>query len=108
MTRAHSIFIIVLVIANIGGALWLLWWTSRTRGDDGKGLTTTGHVWDEDLHELNNPLPRWWLWLFIITVLFGGIYLLLYPGLGSYEGTLKWSARAEHAEQSRAHGARVE
>jgi cytochrome c oxidase cbb3-type subunit 3 len=108
MTRAHSIFIIVLVIANIGGALWLLWWTSRTRGDDGKGLTTTGHVWDEDLHELNNPLPRWWLWLFIITVLFGGIYLLLYPGLGSYEGTLKWSARAEHAEQSRANAARVE
>ena len=44
---------------------------------------TTGHVWDEDLRELNNPLPRWWMWLFVITVVFAAIYLAFYPGLAS-------------------------
>jgi cytochrome c oxidase cbb3-type subunit 3 len=52
---------------------------------------TTGHVWDEDLAEYNNPLPRWWSWLFYITVAFGLVYLVLYPGLGSWRGTLGWS-----------------
>jgi cytochrome c oxidase cbb3-type subunit 3 len=57
---------------------------------------TTGHVWDEDLREMNNPLPRWWVWLFIITVVFSGIYLAMYPGLGSYAGGLKWSSAGQH------------
>jgi cytochrome c oxidase cbb3-type subunit 3 len=52
---------------------------------------TTGHVWDEDLREYNNPLPRWWSWLFYITVVFGLGYLVLYPGLGSWSGVLGWS-----------------
>ncbi len=52
---------------------------------------TTGHVWDEDLREYNNPLPRWWSWLFYITVVFGLGYLVLYPGLGSWSGMLGWS-----------------
>ncbi|TAK86820.1 MAG: cytochrome-c oxidase, cbb3-type subunit III [Betaproteobacteria bacterium] len=52
---------------------------------------TTGHVWDEDLREYNNPLPRWWSWLFYITVVFGLGYLVLYPGLGSWSGLLGWS-----------------
>ena len=49
---------------------------------------TTGHVWDEDLRELNNPLPRWWLFLFIFTLVFAVGYLVLYPGLGSWKGVL--------------------
>ena len=107
MTRAHSIFIITLTLLNIAGALWLLWWTRRSRGETASTLTT-GHVWDEDLTELNNPLPRWWLWLFIITVAFAGVYLTLYPGLGSWQGTLGWSSRGEHEAQSRANAARIE
>jgi len=108
MTRAHSIFIIVLTVLNVAGALWLLWWMRRGRGETGSSVTTTGHVWDEDLTELNNPLPRWWLWLFIITVIFGGTYLVLYPGLGSWQGTLGWSSRGEHEAQARANAARIE
>jgi cytochrome c oxidase cbb3-type subunit III len=108
MTRAHSIFIIALTLANIAGALWLLWWTRRSPVDDGLPVGTTGHVWDGDLTELNNPLPRWWLWLFIITVAFGGLYLALYPGLGSWQGTLAWSSRGEHEIQSRANAQRIE
>ena len=64
---------------------------------------TTGHVWDEDLRELNNPLPRWWMWLFVITVVFSAVYLAFYPGLGSAPGTLQWtSARQFESEQARA------
>jgi cytochrome c oxidase cbb3-type subunit 3 len=108
MTFSHSAFIIVLTLLNIAGALWLLWWTRRSHGEASVTTETTGHVWDGDLRELNNPLPRWWLWLFIITVAFGGIYLVLYPGLGSYEGTLKWSARAEHAAEATENARRLE
>ena len=52
---------------------------------------TTGHTWDEDLAEYNNPLPRWWSWLFYITIVFAIAYLILYPGLGSWRGALGWS-----------------
>jgi cytochrome c oxidase cbb3-type subunit III len=107
MTRAHAIFIVVLTLANIAGALWLLWWTRRSPDESG-AVSTTGHVWDEDLTELNNPLPRWWLWLFIITIAFAGVYLTLYPGLGLWSGTLGWSSRGEHATQSRANALRIE
>jgi cytochrome c oxidase cbb3-type subunit III len=108
MTAGHSLFIIVLTVLNIGGALWLLWWTRRSP-DEGKGaVETTGHVWDEDLRELNNPLPRWWLWLFIASVAFGGVYLALYPGLGSNQGTLGWTSAKEHDAAALANAARIE
>ncbi len=65
---------------------------------------TTGHVWDEDLRELNNPLPRWWLYLFVITVIFAAVYLALYPGLGTNPGTFKWSSTGQwETEQEKAH-----
>ncbi len=64
---------------------------------------TTGHVWDEDLRELNNPLPRWWMWLFVLTVVFSAVYLAFYPGLGTNPGTLKWSSVGQYeAEQEKA------
>ena len=67
---------------------------------------TTGHVWDEDLREMNNPLPRWWMWLFIITVVFAALYLALYPGLGTNPGTFKWTSTGQwEAEQEKAHSA---
>lgn len=56
---------------------------------------TTGHIWDEDLRELNNPLPRWWLFLFIFTLVFAVGYLVLYPGLGDNKGTLNWSSKGQ-------------
>jgi cytochrome c oxidase cbb3-type subunit 3 len=69
---------------------------------------TTGHVWDEDLVELNNPLPRWWMWLFVITVVFAAIYLSFYPGLGSNKGALGWTSAGQfQAEQEKARAAMV-
>jgi cytochrome c oxidase cbb3-type subunit 3 len=88
--------IVTLVAGNIIGALWLLWNTGRVR-PTGASDNTTGHRWDEDLAEFNNPLPRWWLWMFVMSVGFGIVYLIMYPGLGSYPGTLHWTERGEHA-----------
>jgi cytochrome c oxidase cbb3-type subunit 3 len=67
---------------------------------------TTGHVWDEDLQEYNNPMPRWWAWLFYITVFFSLGYLVLYPGLGSYAGMLGWSQLKQLEDETRAADAR--
>ena len=65
---------------------------------------TTGHVWDEDLREMNNPLPRWWMWLFVLTVVFSAVYLALYPGLGTYPGVFKWSSTGQwQTEQDKAY-----
>ena len=60
-----------------------------------------GHVWDEDLAEYNNPLPRWWMWLFYLTIAFGLAYLVLYPGLGSYGGYLGWSSSGQYVSEQR-------
>jgi cytochrome c oxidase cbb3-type subunit III len=87
-------------LLNIGAALWLLWWTSRRRGES-KEAETTGHVWDGDLTEYNKPLPRWWLVLFVLTVLFGLVYLALYPGLGDFAGARRWSQIEQYEAQSR-------
>ena len=65
---------------------------------DGK-VGTTGHIWDEDLTELNTPMPRWWMWLFYLTIIFSIGYLWLYPGLGSYKGSLGWTSTGEHKEE---------
>jgi cytochrome c oxidase cbb3-type subunit III len=61
---------------------------------------TTGHVWDEDLGEYNNPLPRWWAILFYLTIAFGLGYLALYPGLGSYKGLLGWTEVRQLEEEN--------
>lgn len=67
------------------------------------GDNTTGHVWDENLQELNNPLPRWWMYLFVVTIVFSAVYLAFYPGLGSSPGTLKWTSLNQYeAEQEKA------
>lgn len=57
---------------------------------------TTGHVWDDDLCELNNPMPRWWMWLFHLTIVFGLGYLWMYPGAGGFVGVLDWSSHTQY------------
>src|SRR5262245_17385131 len=89
-----SIYVALVTIVSLAACLALLIIAARRRVMAGDN--TTGHVWDEDLREMNNPLPRWWMWLFVITVVFSGIYLVLYPGLGSHAGTLKWSSIGQY------------
>jgi cytochrome c oxidase cbb3-type subunit 3 len=61
-----------------------------------------GHVWDGDLTEYNNPMPRWWAWLFYLTVAFSLCYLVFFPGLGSYRGTLGWTQTGQLEDETRA------
>lgn len=95
-----NISMVVLTLGSLLGCLWLMWWTAKrrsaTEGDK------TDHVWD-GVEEYNNPMPRWWLGLFIITVVFALGYLIVYPGLGWYAGTQGWTQEGElKAEQDRA------
>jgi cytochrome c oxidase cbb3-type subunit 3 len=92
MTSFWSIFVIVIVVANIAGSAWILFANSRKSSAD----KTTGHVWDEDLTEYNKPLPLWWVGLFIATIVFGIGYLVVYPGLGAYAGASAWTSAKEH------------
>lgn len=92
-------YIAVITIASIAGCGILLWSQSKFKvklDADGKPQTTTGHVWDEDLTELNSPMPRWWIGLFWISILFAAVYLVLYPGLGAWRGTLGWDQVSEY------------
>ncbi len=100
-----SLYVAVLTLVSILACLVLLWVAGRKKGVS-RSDNTTGHVWDEDLLEANNPLPRWWVWLFVLSIVFSLAYLVAYPGLGSYSGLLGWSSRGEHtAEVARANKA---
>ena len=93
-----SILVAAVTVVSIVACLLLLWFSGKARAMTASD-NTTGHIWDGDLREMNNPLPRWWVWLFVITVLFSLVYLALYPGLGSYAGSLAWSSTGQHAAE---------
>jgi len=85
------------IIAIVGGGIiWLIYLLRGTNKAETEEGVPTGHVWDENLEELNNPLPRWWLWMFYITIVFSIGYLILYPGMGSFKGILGWTEVGEY------------
>ena len=73
-----DIYIAALTLLSVVACAVLLKMQS-SRKVSGGSTETTGHTWDEDLGEYNNPLPQWWMWLFYITIVFGLVYLYLYP-----------------------------
>ncbi|OGB07577.1 MAG: cytochrome-c oxidase, cbb3-type subunit III, partial [Burkholderiales bacterium RIFCSPHIGHO2_12_FULL_61_11] len=85
-----SVYVAGISLVSILACLLLLWFSSKLKVRTTKD-NTTGHVWDGDLREMNNPLPRWWVWLFVLTVVFSLLYLALYPGLGNLAGKFGWS-----------------
>ena len=85
-----SVYVAAITLIGIFGCLLLLILVARKKVVP-SGDNTTGHVWDEDLRELNNPMPKWWMGLFVITVVFSLGYLVVYPGLGGFGGKLDWS-----------------
>jgi len=95
MTTGWTIFVLVLTLANVVGAGWLILWSSRMSVGEG---ATTGHVWDGDIVEGNNPLPRWWLRLFWITIWFSVVFCILYPSFGDFS-LLGWSQEQQYEEE---------
>ena len=93
-----SVYISIITIASIV-ACGVLLQSMTTRRASGSQADTTGHAWDEDLVEYNNLLPRWWIWLFYITIVFALAYLVLYPGLGSYAGAYQWTSKKQYDEE---------
>ena len=90
-----SYYVAGITIVSIAACALLLWFSGKARAMTASD-NTTGHVWDGDLREMNNPLPRWWVWLFIITIVFAGVYLALYPGLGNSAGKLGWTQEGQY------------
>ncbi|MBL0421040.1 cytochrome-c oxidase, cbb3-type subunit III [Ramlibacter sp. AW1] len=93
-----SVYVAGLTLVSIVACLLLLWITARKKVA-ADADNTTGHVWDGDLREMNNPMPRWWVWLFVGTIIFSLLYLVAYPGLGSYQGTLGWSTAGNYQKE---------
>ena len=92
-----DLYIGIITILSILACGVLLWQQSVQTTSASE---TSGHVWDEDIREYNNPLPRWWMWMFYLTIVFGIAYLVLYPGLGSYQGTLGWTQAKQLEEET--------
>lgn len=102
MSAGWNWFVIIVTLANILACWWLIVWATKSKANESKEGDVTGHVWDGDLQEFNNPLPRWWLYLFYFTIVFGLGYLALYPGLGNFKGFLNWTEISQYDEEARA------
>lgn len=91
-----SWFIDAIVVGGIVWLIYLLRVNSKGTLPPGGEAEATGHVWDEDLQELNTPLPRWWLIMFYITIVYGIAYLIIYPGMGTFKGLIGWTSVGEY------------
>lgn len=98
MSGGWSLYVIILVVLNVVGSAWLLFWARTKSVDDGGPAQTMGHSFD-GIEEYDLPLPRWWLWLFVGSIVFLVVYLVLYPGLGNFPGVLGWSSQGQHAAE---------
>jgi cytochrome c oxidase cbb3-type subunit 3 len=93
-----SLYVAGIALFGIVACLLLLYFSGKAKAMTDND-NTTGHVWDGDLREMNNPLPRWWVGLFLITIVFSLAYLALYPGLGNSAGKLDWSSTGQYNEE---------
>jgi cytochrome c oxidase cbb3-type subunit III len=100
ISNGWAIFITIVTVLGILGVFWFLTAQSSHKVRKGQHESDdTGHVWDGDLRELNNPMPRWWLGMFYSGIIFGVIYLALYPGLGDFKGLKSYSTIKEYEEE---------
>ena len=82
--------------------VWLISWSSRQGPANVADDEVVGHKWDGDLEEWNNPAPKWWLYLYFITIAWAVGYLVAFPGLGSYGGMLGWSQEGQYEAEMQA------
>lgn len=98
-----SVYVAGITGVSILACALLLWFSGKAKAMTASD-NTTGHVWDGDLREMNNPLPKWWVWLFILTIVFAIAYLVMYPGMGGFGGQLGWSSTGTQYKAEMAKG----
>ncbi len=84
-------WITVISLGSVFGCAWLLWITRKSQKHSTETEQTMGHEFD-GIEEYDNPLPKWWMYMFLATIVFGLVYYLLYPGLGTFKGLLGWTS----------------
>lgn len=94
-------YIAALTIAGLLFAFWVAFSQTTRRLAPGEQAEVMEHTWDGDLQELNNPLPRWWLYLFYFLIAFSLVYLILYPGLGKFQGVWNWSSASQWQDEKK-------
>lgn len=97
LSSGWGLYVAIIVALNVVASAWLLFW-ARTKSVDSGAQETMGHQFD-GIEEYDLPLPRWWLWMFIGTIVFLVVYLVLYPGFGSFGGVLGWTQVGQHAAE---------
>ncbi|NIL92906.1 MAG: cytochrome-c oxidase, cbb3-type subunit III [Woeseiaceae bacterium] len=99
MTAFWAWFVAIGTIVFVIWCVWLVSWSAK-QGPQGKeDEDLVGHKWDGDLEEWNNPAPKWWLYLYFITIAWGIGYMIAYPGIGAFEGVLGWSQEGQYEEE---------
>src|SRR6056300_1494205 len=93
-----SIWVAFITLLVIFGCLWLVMVVRRSEPFKEETEQTVGHEFD-GIEEYDNPLPRWWYWMFVMTVVFALAYLALYPGLGNYKGLLGWTQESSYERE---------
>jgi len=96
MSTFWSLWIIVLTLVCTALVCWVLFANRKVamRDDEEPENQTTGHIYD-GIEEYDNPLPRWWFLLFVGTLIYGALYLIVYPGMGSFRGLMGWTSVGE-------------
>ena len=87
---------------------WLISWSAKQGPQNVADDDVVGHKWDGDLEEWNKPAPKWWLYLYFITIAWAVGYMIAYPGLGSWKGTLGWSQHGQYESEMQAAASRYE
>lgn len=95
-------------IAFVVWCVWLIYWSSKQGPQNVADEDHVGHKWDGDIEELNNPAPKWWLYLYFLTIIWAVGYMIVYPGLGSFSGTMGWSMGGQYEAEMQAASERYE
>ena len=98
MSQGWSLFVIIGTVVTLIASFWLIYWSGSQGPEPTEDSTDTGHTWD-GLTENNFPLPRWWLWLFILTLIYSAAYMIYYPGFGNYAGLATWSQEGQYDQE---------
>jgi cytochrome c oxidase cbb3-type subunit 3 len=99
-------FVAAGTIAFVIWCIWLVSWSAKQGPQNKEDEDLVGHVWDGDIEEWNNPAPKWWLYLYFITIIWAVGYMVVYPGIGAFDGLFGWSQQGQYEEEMQSAEAR--